>query len=436
MKMIMWVVSILSISLLGCTTHAQLRGTASPLRTSLDSVEDSTPDFQKKLASTSIEQYVDFTLGVIEMSDDGHIKDMEQKAQVFSMVKEKSSEQGAILVIFVHGWHHGARACDSNINCYRRVLERITYLNPDEKRPVIGIYIGWRGDSCGVRHLNALTFWNRKRAANHIGEREGRDLLLDFDALYQEIQHTKPITMVIVGHSFGGELVYSAVETKMLIETKGRDVVGPLASPDEASRGVKPLRRGLGDLVVLVNPAVEARRYKAFDEDVEAAGRFQETQPPVLVTVASKADVVVRFAFPVGRWLRTIVNPFLWRDGKWDRVALGHYKKQITHELTYSGPPKIAPPYESTCVCTSIHADQTPLKPMYEQVNLRSTQPQELAEHLRLIPVNGKARENSPYMVIRTESQVIGDHNDIFNPILLDFLFNYLGALPKREGGR
>ena len=84
---------------------------------------------------------------------------------------------------------------------------------------MIGIYLGWRGDSSRIGMLQGATFYNRKRTAHRIGENGGSKVLLDLANLTYEInadldQRRSPgfVTMVTAGHSFGGALVFSAVD--------------------------------------------------------------------------------------------------------------------------------------------------------------------------------------------------------------------------------
>ena len=292
-----------ALSLLcACTPHAQLRGTGPSDRLiDFKALAGSRPGdpIREEVARRSIERYEGFTLGIIELSDDGHVKDEVQKEQVFAMVREVAAEKGAIVLTFVHGWHHSASVCDSNVACFRSVLKGISE-DPDRlnKGPVIGIYLGWRGDSS--RKLQGATFYNRKRTAHRIGENAGSKLLLELANLTYEIntdldQRRSPgfVTMVTAGHSFGGALVFSAVEAALVSEWGGRDGVGPLAD----GAGIKAKRHELGDLVLLINPAFEADRYRLFDGDLALPGRY-EPQCPVLVTVASEGDAAVGTAFP------------------------------------------------------------------------------------------------------------------------------------------
>src|SRR5207248_2545144 len=79
-------------------------------------------------------------------------------------------------------------------------------------------------------------------------------------------------SLVFVGHSFGAALLYSAVEDRLL-ERKEHWSSG---------QSRHDFIRGVGDLVVLVNPAFEAERYRPFD-DLLRTRTFSPQQVPVLL---------------------------------------------------------------------------------------------------------------------------------------------------------
>src|SRR4051812_13792195 len=99
--------SVLVLTLFcACTPQVQLRGTGPSDRLidlkTLAGSRQGDP-IREEVAGRSIERYKDFTLGIIELSDDGHIKDEIQKEQVFRMVREIAGENGATVLTFVHG---------------------------------------------------------------------------------------------------------------------------------------------------------------------------------------------------------------------------------------------------------------------------------------------------------------------------------------------
>src|SRR5581483_11926533 len=138
--------------------------------------------------------------------------------------------------------------------------------------------------------------------------------------------------MITIGHSFGGALVYSAMETLLVRELHGSHIVGL-----PAEKQIKPVRKGVGDLVVLVNPAFEAERYRLFAEDMLTRGQYASDQLPVMLTVASENDRSVGILFPIGRALWLSGHPLLWHHALLQTEALGHYPSFVTHHLKFDG---------------------------------------------------------------------------------------------------
>jgi hypothetical protein len=443
--------SLLPLALFGaCTPTTQVRGTATADGLlDLKALAGSAPGdpIRAEVAARSIERYKDFTLGFIELSDDGHVKDEVQKEQVFDMVRQVAGERGATILTFVHGWHHGASVCDSNVSCFRSVLQGIAD-DPDRlnKGPVIGIYLGWRGDSSRIGMLQGATFYNRKRAAHTIGENGGARVLLDLAALEDELnadldERRSPgfVTMVTAGHSFGGALVFSAVDKALVGEWGGRDGVGPLAD----SAGVKKHRRELGDLVLLINPAFEAERYRLFDQDLSLPGRY-EPQCPVLVTVASRGDAAVSTAFPAGRFLWLLWHPARWHHFRAELTGAGHFAPQVTHELDYDGPADTTAAKPGSCGCPFPSPEEirkirlafresrktvasTPAEPCAALRAMDANDlEQVLPDGLKLTEIRPKWDKSSPYLVLRAGANLIPGHNEIYNKSFVKFLTAYL----------
>ena len=105
------------------------------------------------LRGRSVERFLDdhgkeFDVGVIELSDDGHVSDVDQEEKVLARLRavalggsgqqvDVTRSPGAVVVTFVHGWHHRAKVCDNNLACFRRVLQALSESDP---RPVYGVY--------------------------------------------------------------------------------------------------------------------------------------------------------------------------------------------------------------------------------------------------------------------------------------------------------
>lgn len=488
MKLRTAVLIALALSACKTTRHPPLRGTA-PLEEAITLAEleerkpirlaDGTEICSDLLLrKTSVERFKDkfgkeFRLGIIEMSDDGHVSDDVQKDIVLATLRETAlggrgkgidvkKSPGAVVVTFVHGWHHRSKVCDNNLACFRSVLQALSEAGGASGRPVFGIYIGWRGDN--LEKAKALSFYNRKATAHRIGYEGGRDVLLDLDDLYRELndridngmQH--PVTMVTAGHSFGGALVYSAVEGALVRELRklGEKAEGSVHAVGRRpcpGSDVRPVRPGIGDLVVLVNPAFEARRYREFVNDEQTAGRYADGQLPVLLTVASEGDQAVKLAFPIGRSLYFSVFPWRFR-GMSDIIGAGHYDPQTTHDLVVADAANnvIHPDAEPRPTVPVADAATKKLCGLniegghdFATCKCEYPVPPQLAERakstgLRLDrgSVEIKPNENvslrprrerdprSPYLVIRAAPEIISQHSDIYTPRFITFLTAYI----------
>ena len=81
-----------------------------------------------------------------------------------------------ILVAFVRGWQHDARSDDPNLSAFRVLLNKTVDYEKSatapgaEPRPVLGVFVGWRGLSefgIGDAIANA-TFWGRQAAGQRV----------------------------------------------------------------------------------------------------------------------------------------------------------------------------------------------------------------------------------------------------------------------------
>ncbi len=457
------------LALTGCTTIYQVRGTENFLKPmavrDLVGSDEVHRARQISMEHQSIEKYDDFSLGVIEISDEGSVNPA-QKEMVMDWI-ERETKPGGILVIFAHGWHHGARTCDSNLCCFRTLLSEIKKSGmAGEGKNVVGLYLGWRGESLPYEGWNTATLWGRKRVAEHIGRTAGKEILLELDRRVWQKQ--TELSMITIGHSLGGALVYSAVKSKLtgdisdieLGKVRELRVVRTEESRVEAlERKEKALRAGFGDLVVLVNPALEASEYQPFDADLRD-GRvvcsgpdchaellrqglpYDKLQPyskwqlPVLLTIASEADTAVGGAFPPARFLQALFT-FHWGQlGRAHRTGLGRYAPQVTHRLTapgrYVDERRTVSP---DCGCPKV-AEGLAAMPSLD-VQLDSTSgARKIGGGLEFGLTEDRLKRgwdvNSPYVVVQTDKGVMSDHNDIFNPTLIAFLRTYIEAYDRK----
>ena len=118
-------------------------------------------------------------------------------------------------------------------------------------RPVIGVFLAWRGQSA-YAPFRGFTFWNRRRAATRIASGLGvqQALLRILDAANLN-PHSKT---VLIGHSFGGLLMEQA-----LLHTLATGILR--AKPGEIDLTY--------DLFLLLNPAAPSLLAKQLLEVLE-----------------------------------------------------------------------------------------------------------------------------------------------------------------------
>src|SRR5438105_367858 len=144
--------------------------------------------------TASVEQHSKYTLGIVEINDAGKFRSTQQFQLVTDTLNRVALERGVTLVIFVHGWHHGAEPDDSNLADFRDILNR---LGKASNIPVMGIYLAWRGEPLDRRwrktRLSTFSFWNREFAAQRVGVNGGAEDLLAINWQVDSLRVTKPI---------------------------------------------------------------------------------------------------------------------------------------------------------------------------------------------------------------------------------------------------
>ncbi len=276
-----------------------------------------------------------YDLAIVEFDDQGCCHDRTQMIGLANYITDlHDNAKDAIIIVFIHGWKHDARSDDDNLKDFRRVLEQTVYYEevqaknqtpPQSPRAVLGVFVGWRGMSLYDNlkgWLENVTFWWRQQAGRRVAAGSVREL---FGYLHQYRKSRKdrggrPL-LVIVGHSFGGMIVYSAL-AQSLIEAA--------ATP---SGRVTP---SFANLVLLINPAIEAARYLPVQALVEERQSTQEAvlQPPVFVCATAKNDWATGLAFPLGNLYSRFTETT--KPGQ-EREAIlktiGHVSWMKTHDL-------------------------------------------------------------------------------------------------------
>lgn len=397
-----------------------------------------------------------------------------------------SGQMDTLVVVFVAGWHHSARCCDDNVSGFRQVLKKLetevsrkmyhearAVIHPESDAPVhvLGIYVGWRGRSL-PGDLDYATFWGRKGAATRVGDADVQEFLVDLRNIYEkhnatltESPHRRLLGLITIGHSFGGQVVLRAAAG--FIEQKLMLLGGPpayLRRPLAAGSGPRlqaPVS-GFGDLVVLINPAVEAAAYQRLHA-LGISMRYHTAQTPLMLTISADNDKPRSKFFPIGRVLGEVFTgkPHMkdMREREMQRKSLGFFSEQVTHRLQPVDPDDVdlesstqTAPRDPACA-NSDHCEYTwyawkqraALRHERDSLSADDCSPEvldQIAAHdfssrsvfadVELAPTGG----NVPHQALIAASaspKVIDGHNGMFSEPLLQFLTRYIGFVEARR---
>jgi Alpha/beta hydrolase of unknown function (DUF900) len=371
----------------------------------------------------------EFHLGFIEYDDQGQLRDRGQMRKVLDTYSTITGTDDVIVIVFVHGWQHTAAPDDSNVESFKKLLTGVsrneTVASQQDKRAtrkILGVYIGWRGDSSILPILKYTTFWSRKYTAQEVGELGVTEALLKLARIVNlksgiAMSESKPPSsrMAILGHSFGGQVVYTALKEVMadrMIDTRGDKIF-------------QKNYKHFANMVILINPAFEALRVSTlFDMSQEDCRDYPKGLPPSFVMLTSEADSVTRYIFPyVGRTTvlfeshEDINRQICTKDGvakitvnefEADRTTIGHFEPYQTHTLA---------PLQDENIRKSNFNLRGIKKAWVSQVfgSQLDFQGVKLTHLGRTHPLN-------PYLNIYVDGSLIKNHNDIWGNEIMDFL--------------
>lgn len=329
-----------------------------------------------------------------------------------------------LVVVYVHGWHHSARPNDSDINEFKDLIAKTGQWTT-------GIYVGWRGDSIdnditGLGWVsNLLTFWDRKSTAHSVGAGGGvSELIRKLSSARMAYPGSR---LMVIGHSFGGAIVYSAISQTLVDQIR----VDSSTSPGQSITTV-------ADLVVLMNPAFEAMRLKPL-YDLGRSYNHNAYNPPRLVILTTLADWPTSNAFPLGRKLGTLFQAYPSSNYRsMNTTAIGHYEPFITHQLI---PVACTQPEESPLISFNRPAkeycfegrpasgnEKAALSLMLTRCESKNDCKEVIGEQFlaRGDVADGYIPYRFPISNIRTTSEVMSGHNDIWNPTASNFLYKLM----------
>ncbi|GAB5495048.1 MAG: hypothetical protein Phyf2KO_01280 [Phycisphaerales bacterium] len=247
-----------------------------------------------------------FDLAIIEFDDHGVFWKIEQLEDTLEMIRERnaSSQRGILVVLYVHGWRNNAdpNQDDGDLVRFQSTLSHIAgnFANSEAPTPdrVIGVFLGWRGNTSNIPIQNKLTFWGRRSTAERVASLNMRETMF---SVMREAKSRDLSKCIVVGHSMGGLIVGKTLAPSVTTLL--------LANGDEGARIP-------ADLVLLQNPALDGlsslqfidflKRNKARAELRSSDGTRFNAPGPVVVSITSEADRATSFAYPLGRWIDTV----------------------------------------------------------------------------------------------------------------------------------
>lgn len=347
----------------------------------------------------------EYAVRAIKLTDDGEFADRCELSDAIYEIRNYRAPE--LIIWYIHGWLHNAEPGDSHLTEFGKLIRELNeqQRNLDEKhrRRVVGVYVGWDA-AVGPAFLQRLTFWNRKRAADRISQSSVLTKIIAATK-HARKQKGKEITSrdltIMIGHSFGARILYTATCQVLINEVQRQH-------PGEVGVNYGLVEEGPADLILLLNPALEASVFTAMHSirRPEWWETINKGQRPLLLAIASENDQALGWAFKWGQRLE-----FARRDRHRQYLALGHYEDYTTHRLQRM---------KSRGRKTFWYDD-------FEAAGLR-------LELLPKVDPDGKdiTQPGNPFLVAQTTSDIINGHGEIWGKDLKNWLIGFLSELQKQ----
>ncbi|MEM1085141.1 MAG: hypothetical protein AAGI48_13595 [Verrucomicrobiota bacterium] len=253
----------------------------------------------------------DSRMVVVEFDEEGQQQVSPSQKQLLS--KQINSFEPKTLIVYIHGWHNNAD--DKKIRYYSGKKEPthdlwdfdsvLEEMGRADVGRTLGVYIGWRGESCNDRIGRWLTLDDRREAARGIGNStEFQDFLSDTVDLGHRI---KDCRVVVVGHSLGAVVLEHSM--KGMIESK---------IPESS----------LPEMFLLLNSASTSSESSVIFDQINSSWRASQMDSgtkvitPRVVSLTSEADCAVKCALPLNGVIRG--RGFSDRAPGFDDELIGH----------------------------------------------------------------------------------------------------------------
>jgi hypothetical protein len=447
-------IMVLAVALLAtaCASNRQYRTSSDAYNKTADEA------WQDPENRAIVETTPEYSAGFVEFDEEGWFWNPDQVKQVKEMIRKQANTSantnpaGIVLLVFVHGWKNNAARDCGNVKTFRTALQELHKAEEEQSaqagrtpRKIVGVYCGWRGLAATMEPFKELSIWDRKSTAHKVG---GCGAMTQFFVELEKIQDESNATiqtngprteLIIVGHSFGAAAVYSAISqfvTERFVDAAEQNV--PL----------KPL----GDQVILLNPAFEASRHFNLNRLATTLAKYPDAQRPVLSIFTSQGDWATHHFLPLGQFFATMFESFQTKDQRHaTREAVGWYQPFVTHTLEYNKAAVLggSAPHSTYNVAAKQHLLHNAeglgesVKNVHEQRQKwvpNNTVPQTYEFDDCILKPRSTFRPGDPFLVVAVDKQIMKDHDDINNKVMVNFLREYIqfchqtnavAALPK-----
>ena len=151
--------------------------------------------------------------------------------------------------------------------------------------------------------------------------------------------------------------------------------------------------------------------------------------------MTSKADEATGVAFPLGRWINTVVESFTDGDQRKEaRTAFGHYAPFVTHDLSQT-PGRVVRPADEVAATVRGEVErgeyiQARCAELAAFRNANSSSGHLKPGWSRTFPEGAVLTQrdgigydpDSPFWVVQTDKPLIADHSDIDEPAFIDVI--------------
>jgi hypothetical protein len=275
---------------------------------------------------------ISYYLSFLEFQESGRLAEkgldgsILERSQLKVLEEHLSRQKNNYILVFIHGWRHDARIGDDNVANARvyaaHAASALDYRCKTTGRycnyTVTAVFVGWRGARVDESAIEAfadrnlgflggtvsgifkavvgdfpamLTLFDRKPISERIAPSVVASLR-HIDGLLKKGNTETANRLIVIGHSLGGNILASGLNSAFIDQIRTH-------KPGEI------LRSPLGDLIVLLNPAAEARKWTSIQHEMRLFVHFPENttdvdaqakidldyypanQPPVYVSITS-----------------------------------------------------------------------------------------------------------------------------------------------------